>query len=583
MNNETASEKYTYLVESFKKLPQLTFCGAPVVNFETCIRVNLNDKSEASEWVEALSAKTTCTYRVTRTYKPAMKRVSYKLDMHCHHFRKKLTQKQLACQKKKKTKTMLSDVKCKKTQCQSTLKITILEPPKGKVQKYRSTHKALIKLVFHHNHPIESAHVLGFRPVAEGTKEAYIQLFSSGHSASSAHHSYEEDILKEQGQDSIADSSTNPEVQWVHRFYREWRRNIFGAENGKSLFDQLEKELHTYNEQFGATGGKAIMQTYSAASDILTSDDSDSDEKKCTKLVKKKSSQPFILALCTPLMACVHQYVVQSAELVFCDSTSSLDRYNVSFFILSTAHPAGGLPIGVIFTSDEKEDTIKNGLEKLIQVLPSNAFYGKGPESGPSLVMTDDSSTEKRALEAVWPKSKQLLCVFHFLQRRWTWLYEGKNRISHQDRPTLLNLVKTLVYAKSELILKMKFEEFTKHPLVKKYPNFLKHVNSLWPRRHEWALCYRSQLPVRGNNTNNLSEAGVRILKEIVFSRVKAFNVVEMFQFVADKLENYYQRRILSVAHSRFDRYIQLNFEVLMQEVLLKITLKVYPMTRINF
>ena len=44
-----------------------------------------------------------------------------------------------------------------------------------------------------------------------------------------------------------------------------------------------------------------------------------------------------------------------------------------------------------------------------------------------------------------------------------------------------------------------------------------------------------------------MSEAGVRILKEIVFSRVKAYNLVEMFQFVVDKLETYYPRRILSV------------------------------------
>ncbi len=114
-------------------------------------------------------------------------------------------------------------------------------------------------------------------------------------------------------------------------------------------------------------------------------------------------------------------------------------------------------------------------------------------------------------------------------------------------------IVLALVYAKSELILKKKFEEFASNSVVKKYANFLKHMEGLWPCRQEWATCYRSKLPVRGNNTNNLSEAAVRILKEIVFSRVKAYNLIEMFQFVVDKLENYYQRRILSVAHSRFD------------------------------
>lgn len=166
------------------------------MNFESFIRVNLGDGNEAKEWVEALSERNKCTYRVTRTYKPSVKRVCFKLDMHCQHFRGKLSKKQLST-KKIKPKTILSDVKCKKTQCPSTLKITIKKPPKGKVQKYRGTHKAYIQLFFHHNHPIESAHVLGFRRAAEETKETYAKLFYAGHSASSSHHHYEEEVLKE--------------------------------------------------------------------------------------------------------------------------------------------------------------------------------------------------------------------------------------------------------------------------------------------------------------------------------------------------------------------------------------------------
>ena len=101
---------------------------------------------------------------------------------------------------------MLSGVKCKKTQCPSLLKVTIQLPPKRKVQKYCGTHNVHIQLSFHHNHPIESAHVLGYRPVAESTKDTYTELFSCGHSASSAHHQYEEKVLKESGQSSMADT-----------------------------------------------------------------------------------------------------------------------------------------------------------------------------------------------------------------------------------------------------------------------------------------------------------------------------------------------------------------------------------------
>ena len=58
--------------------------------------------------------------------------------------------------------------------------------------------------MFHHNHPIDSAHVFGFRPVSEETRRKYVCLFSLGHSASSAHHHFEEYIVHERRQSSIA-------------------------------------------------------------------------------------------------------------------------------------------------------------------------------------------------------------------------------------------------------------------------------------------------------------------------------------------------------------------------------------------
>jgi len=67
----------------------------------------------------------------------------------------------------------------------------------------------------------------------------------------------------------------------------------------------------------------------------------------------------------------------------------------------------------------------------------------------------------------------------------------------------------------------------------------------------EWALCYRKSFLVRGNHTNNVAEAGIYILKEIVFGRIKDYNLVQMFQFVADVMELYYKRCLLSVAHNR--------------------------------
>ena len=66
---------------------------------------------------------------------------------------------------------------CKKTECPSKLNITTQKPPKKNVPKHCDTYKAFVKLIFHHNHPIDSAHVLGFRPVLEETRREYVHLF----------------------------------------------------------------------------------------------------------------------------------------------------------------------------------------------------------------------------------------------------------------------------------------------------------------------------------------------------------------------------------------------------------------------
>ena len=214
-----------------------------------------------------------------------------------------------------------------------------------------------------------------------------------------------------------------------------------------------------------------------------------------------------------------------------------------------------------MITSDEQESTIRQGLEMVKEVIPSDAFYGCGTERGPSIVMTDDSTAERNALQKVWPNARLLLCTFHFLQSKWTWLHNGQNHIANDDRQLLMMKTKKLVYAASESQLLSLYDEFQKCDLVKKYPKYLAYIQSHWIQRKEWAVCYRRHLLVRGNQTNNYAEAGVRITKELVFNRIKAYNLVQMFSFVTECLEMYYSRKLLSVAHNRVDRYVSLKYQ----------------------
>jgi len=59
----------------------------------------------------------------------------------------------------------------------------------------------------------------------------------------------------------------------------------------------------------------------------------------------------------------------------------------------------------------------------------------------------------------------------------------------------------------------------------------------------------RIGLITRGHNTNNIVEAAMRILKDVVLQRCKAFNAVALVDFVCNVLEKYHTRRLIAFAN----------------------------------
>ena len=91
---------------------------------------------------------------------------------------------------------------------------------------------------------------------------------------------------------------------------------------------------------------------------------------------------------------------------------------------------------------------------------------------------------------------------------------------------------------------------------IVKYTNVLKRVKELQDNEEQWAM-----LCIRGKHTNNYSEASVRILKDRVFERTRAYNLVQPFQFLSTTLELYFEKRLLDIAHNRPSPHLKLPSE----------------------
>lgn len=119
------------------------------------------------------------------------------------------------------------------------------------------------------------------------------------------------------------------------------------------------------------------------------------------------------------------------------------------------------------------------------------------------------------------------------------------------------------MYAKTDDVL----SEAVKNILKKKgqYPKFVNRFIKFYERKDEWILLSRQKLLTRQYNTNNFAEANVRILKDIVLCRTKAFNVVALTDFCISMWEPYLARKLLDFGNSR-RREVQILYDQFKQK-----------------
>ena len=306
--------------------------------------------------------------------------------------------------------------------------------------------------------------------------------------------------------------------------YAEFSRH-YGDIRGQSGVESLRAKLGEYND--GTDGMRTTME--------ITPDGQT------------------IIALCTPLMQRVHATWQFSQELVFVDSSGSMDRQDCRVFLFLTHSPCGALPLGVVITSSESESTLTAAFTLLKGLLGAEAFFSAA--DGPQVFLTDDCAALRNALHSVWPKATLLLCFFHLLQALWRWLWDTRHHIGKDDRPHLLHLFKAMMYAEDEGALNDRCAAITTDAISITYPQFVAHVNNILSRRAEWTLVDRLNLSIRGNHTTAYCEAGMRILKDKIFHRLRAYNIVQLADFMLTRYEDYHMCRLTDVANNRLPSY----------------------------
>ena len=257
------------------------------------------------------------------------------------------------------------------------------------------------------------------------------------------------------------------------------------------------------------------------------------------------AENPLSVVVVTPIMSRAHT-LQQSSGICFVDTTASCDSQNLSVTFMLAPCAAGAVPLAVIITDSQSEASYSHGFE----MLKNSGLQLFGGSGYPEVFMTDDSTPLHNALHAVWPFSQQTLCLFHVPQANWRWLWDSSNNIAKTDRPALMAEFQRIMLSTDIIEAEEQFRSGTSSRLAKKYPQWKHRLETYWLRKERWCLAYRSAVQ-RGHQTNNFSEVTVRLFKDIVLSRAKAYNAVSLVDFICTAMEQYYSRRLLDFAHSR--------------------------------
>ncbi|KAJ1526610.1 hypothetical protein ONE63_008196 [Megalurothrips usitatus] len=382
-----------------------------------------------------------------------------------------------------------------------------------------------ISIHHNHNHPVHAADALRRRRPCAATQEKNIELLKKGHSPLSALECHKFDLRKEHGENyfkAVADGSICPSNFWIYKLFKKLSLKQYGPQCGVEMIQAVKKFCDEYNNEKGFV---------------------------CCKMEEVQGTH-ITVAICTPLMRRVHKLLKSSAEIMFMDSSGNMDFMNCRVFLLLTPSVAGGMPLGILITS-ESEEVVHSALELWKTLLPQDAFYGRGPSVGPKLIMTDDSTPERNALKLSFHDAILLLCLFHVLQAFWRYLWAREQNVPKEKRSELFYLFKDLVYAESGTIFQERWKEALSHEELNKYHKVKTHLENFIPRSAEWALFQRLHLLTRGNQTNNYCEANIRILKEKVMNRLKAFNLVQLLDFMLTRYDSYVESRIIDVVNNR--------------------------------
>ncbi|KAK8728172.1 hypothetical protein OTU49_009151, partial [Cherax quadricarinatus] len=503
-----------YLVDSYEECEDHE--GEKRFNATFRIARSQATKDGMRQWIRNFCNHSLTTYRTERTYPLETKWFMYRVDLRCHHNTKPSSHKRVRTPHKKHTA------------CPAKMTIKIRQDKLSKRKCHElhlKTHPVEVSLYHLHNHITMKKDALRFRDPESALVEKFRKMYRAGYKPAAALEIHKRDLRMEYEDDypiALEDRGLCPDMNWCYRQYYLTSKEPQSNNAVTSQHFYLEEVLAKYNRKCG---------------------------KNCVLInVLHNDKNNLVVALITPLMKRCHRELAQSGKCVSVDSVK-LDYLRCRVYILITHSEAGGLPLGVLITSSDCTSVVLEALHLFTNLLSEQDFGGKGAV-GPAVIMTQDDKTQQGALTAAFPKAVLLLCPYHIVQSAWECLCGNQVGVDSGSRQELFEMVKEMVSAKSSSDLEEMYKKLMTSPQAQFSLKFFNHMEELYSRRCEWAICLREDLLHKMGNTDIVTLT-MNSLKDKILCQTKACTIVQLFEFLTGDMEEYYKNKISHISSNK--------------------------------
>ncbi|XP_065207575.1 uncharacterized protein LOC135836577 [Planococcus citri] len=503
------------------------------------IRCRIQNLKDAAEWLETFASNTSTQWRTWDSKPNASQKIVCQKKWVCHHsaYAKK------ALDEYNNNKRGAS----KNTGCLAEIVITVkvTTPYTKRTDPFiKNGMPGIVHLRARHNHPLVSPSALKCLSTPKSVRDQFHEYFSMGMMPSVASNYHENKLLFEDDVDlPVQDSDLpvddkevlldharyNPTKRTVKYWFERWKNLQYGPKDGSNLETILNQKIASYASQ-----GVTVRYV-------------------------NNEQDPFALVVITPIMERIHQCSF-SKDVLFVDTTSACDHENTSITFLLSVTPCGAVPCGVLITKEQTKAAFTTGFKLLQEVVSEKLGTSFGGQNYPTVLMTDNCSAEIGGALAIWLDSISLLCVFHVLQYVLHWLQDSAHHIPKEHQRDLISTFQTILYCTDINEAENAFESAM--AVGGSFPQWQNYLQDQYNSKEKWCLAYRKGLT--GHHTNNYAEISIRLFKENVLNRVKAYNFIALLDFIASTMELFYKRKLREFFNSR-DRRNHLYLQYLLK------------------